>query len=338
MAQERFVGSLTANSDIQLILHSASTMKPYSVEKASPPMTRVISILEILEHILSHLDLQTLLVSAQRVNREWATLIKNSPTLQACLFLVPDEQAVGKTPNPLLAKAFPFCFEHLKLPPGATLPHISKTAPDGPAVIMDNVSMADIETFDSSQYIIARKDAFTRDYASWRKMLIQQPPIRALGYVVSTPILGDFEHAHKLLEVSKETDKPVTMEDLLYDTLCNDMLLAVMDGDTIDEKNCEKGMPEHAFRVLWHRVPGTLWSMIFSTPSSRAHDRVVATQIKHFGVVVEVITETRLKRETGFRPALVAVLDILFGTAFQGNSMSPERYERLERLMKFWKK
>src|SRR5437879_630808 len=70
---------------------------------------RVLSTAELLELILLQLDLRTLLTAAQRTCRYWKTLIRDSPSLQKYLFLMPDESA-PKSWNPLLAEAFPSFF------------------------------------------------------------------------------------------------------------------------------------------------------------------------------------------------------------------------------------
>jgi hypothetical protein len=165
-------------------------------------------------------------------------------------------------------------------------------------------------------------------------MLIQQPPIRALGYVVSIPWRartqpGRILHAHKRIPISPIHDDPITMEYLLYDTLHNDLLLEVLFSDTIDKKACEEGMPNIAFRVLWYHVPRSPRMNVNS-------EQVLAEQVAHYGVVVEVaVSCAEWERWVKFLPNLVTLLDILFGTAFQGRSMIAERVERLERLEKF---
>lgn len=54
-------------------------------------MTRVLATPELLECVLLHLDMRTLLVSAQRACRVWHELIATSPALQEALFFKPDD-------------------------------------------------------------------------------------------------------------------------------------------------------------------------------------------------------------------------------------------------------
>lgn len=90
-----------------------------SVHQRSSPL----EISELLESILLHIDEKTLLVSAQRVNKRWRDTVTSSPRLQKKLFLQPDESdATARDPrhNPLLAAAFPFCFDDLTANPHGT--------------------------------------------------------------------------------------------------------------------------------------------------------------------------------------------------------------------------
>lgn len=58
-------------------------------------MDEVLGTTELLEAILLSLDQRTLLVSAQRVNHTWHTLIQISTTLQQALFFRPSWQAMA---------------------------------------------------------------------------------------------------------------------------------------------------------------------------------------------------------------------------------------------------
>ncbi|KAJ5649798.1 uncharacterized protein N7484_003521 [Penicillium longicatenatum] len=128
---------------------------------------------EILEMILAQMDMRTLLTSAQRVSRSWFNLISTSPSIQKALFFTPikdSEWGIGaKILNPLLTetfvslfpakgKSYSCCFDICDLP----------MAKD--ALIMTR---------------FARKDA------SWRKMLVQQPPVSGIGLF---PLLSSRGH------------------------------------------------------------------------------------------------------------------------------------------------
>ena len=128
------------------------------IEKESA-MNKVMGIPEILEMILAGTDMRTLLTSAQWVCRNWASLIRNSPSIQKALFFIPIEDSewgVGeKIPNPLLGETFASIFP-------------AKNRPD------------DFQ-FDFGDFVMTRDDSamarFIRADASWRKMLVRQPPI-----------------------------------------------------------------------------------------------------------------------------------------------------------------
>lgn len=137
-------------------------------------MNQVLDSPELLEMILVQMDMRSLLTSAQRVCLHWASLINSSPSIQKALFFTPIKEsewgADEKTPNPLLAETFPSIF-----------PARGRT---------------DRFRFDFSDMAIT-KDAstmarFVRKEASWRRMLVQQPPIRTIGlFHISHGMVGD---------------------------------------------------------------------------------------------------------------------------------------------------
>lgn len=138
-------------------------------------MNQVLDSPELLEMILVQVDMRSLLTSAQRVCLHWASLINSSPSIQKALFFTAIKEcewgADENTPNPLLAVAFPSVF-----------PANGRT---------------DRFQFDFSDMAIT-KDAstmarFVRKEASWRRMLVQQPPIRTIGhYHITHGMAGDF--------------------------------------------------------------------------------------------------------------------------------------------------
>ncbi|KAE8154177.1 hypothetical protein BDV25DRAFT_136103 [Aspergillus avenaceus] len=115
---------------------------------------------EILEMILLSTDTQTLLTS-QRVCGLWRGLIKKSPHIQKALFLKPISEKAKKAQggeqitNPLLSEiVWPefFCRSlNMRYRPAHESHHFPKIDP-------------------------AREKAFLRPEASWRKMLLHQPP------------------------------------------------------------------------------------------------------------------------------------------------------------------
>lgn len=137
--------------------------------EATEPVTRevvttpVLATPEILEMILLQTDMRTLLTSAQRVCRAWLHLITKSPSIQKALFFTPmkdsDRGSDTKRINPLLADAFAPIF-----PPK-----------DGSEKHKFDFSNLNWTKDPSSMARFVRKDA------SWRRMLVQQPPLPELG-------------------------------------------------------------------------------------------------------------------------------------------------------------
>ncbi|KAI0554521.1 hypothetical protein F4679DRAFT_579544 [Xylaria curta] len=126
----------------------------------------VLQTAELLQEILLQLDMRTLLTVAQLVSRQWHALITSSPPLQRALYLKPIVQSSSPaTLNPLLVDAFPLWFQ-----------------------LADEVNtkrskMIRKEDFDSLPMAQeSRRPAFMHPSASWRHMLVQQPPSLRLGY------------------------------------------------------------------------------------------------------------------------------------------------------------
>ncbi|KAL2848779.1 hypothetical protein BJX68DRAFT_255799 [Aspergillus pseudodeflectus] len=125
-------------------------------------MRRALHTPEILEMILLQVDMRTLLTFGQRVCHAWKNLIRTSRFLQRALFFMPiqeSEWAAGeKTLNPLLAEAFPSIFPaKYKCDERFSIPQLP--------MAKDSEAMA----------IFGRRDA------SWRRMLVQQPPLSHIG-------------------------------------------------------------------------------------------------------------------------------------------------------------
>lgn len=125
-------------------------------------MSQVMLSPELLEMILVQMDMRSLLTSAQRVCHRWASLINKSPSIQKALFFTPikpPEWGTDSMQNPLLVDAFPSFFP-------------AKDRPDRFKFDFSNLAATRDET------AMAR---FVRKDASWRRMLVQQPPIENIG-------------------------------------------------------------------------------------------------------------------------------------------------------------
>ncbi|KAK6216401.1 GCR1-dependent translation factor 1 [Pestalotiopsis sp. IQ-011] len=188
----------------------------------NPAMTRVLATPELLECVLQHLDMRTLLVSAQCACRVWHELIATSPALQEALFFKPgglcgrgsaktrrkkgqgndvtmptdettttttttidgatadradDEEkhkkAVVVRKNPLLASVFPAWFEDYTRSPYHDA---------SPGAVLSSVSRVPEWSEFALQPFAAATDRVLRyRRASWRRMLVQQPPARYVG-------------------------------------------------------------------------------------------------------------------------------------------------------------
>lgn len=203
-------------------------------------METVFSTPELFESILFQLDMRTLLTSAQRVNHAWHDLIAESPSLQKKLFFKPDysirsdtsgvddeRKKAGRrkrTINPLLAELFAPLF------PGPW----PRTAEDERIESILNEFTQNYQSDDEeeededeeeernpplinhredilNEFPIARKrEALVRRGASWRRMLVQQPPSKSLGLLTATSAMGGSSLEHEVIEFSDDdssTDK-----------------------------------------------------------------------------------------------------------------------------------
>ncbi|KAK7985848.1 hypothetical protein PG988_003470 [Apiospora saccharicola] len=145
--------------------------------KAAPPCAArdfVFATPELLEIIFSFTTMRDLLTSGQRVCRLWKGVIDQSPRLQKHLFFQPEDEkkedldgtrmhranSPASSENPLLRRAFrEFFFPgHQQRSVRFQLPHLREL----PIADMKNGRQ--------------RHGAFVRAGASWRSMLVSQPP------------------------------------------------------------------------------------------------------------------------------------------------------------------
>ncbi|KAF8181147.1 hypothetical protein K438DRAFT_1415641, partial [Mycena galopus ATCC 62051] len=112
---------------------------------------------ELLELTLSHLPMRHLLITAPLVSKTWQA-ITLTPTPQRALFFLPDLTS-EPIQNPLLAQIFPPFFIH-----GGQ----SRSSWPGHASSIMSMSWS------------KAPDAFKRKEASWRRMLVMQPPAQTM--------------------------------------------------------------------------------------------------------------------------------------------------------------
>jgi hypothetical protein len=149
-------------------LNSSKTMASLTTEMGDKFAARsaVGGTRDLLDLILPHLDMRTLLIS-QRVSRLWRVAIQ-SPTIQKALFFHGDKGRTDRIINPLLLELFPLWF---RAPP-ASHPSTWADHCNQPQALR-HLPLADP----------ALNKAFTCREASWRRMLVQQPPLVRLGAV-----------------------------------------------------------------------------------------------------------------------------------------------------------
>ncbi|KAM5341227.1 hypothetical protein ACJ41O_015336 [Fusarium nematophilum] len=128
---------------------------------------------ELLEGILGHLDMQSLLF-IQRVCRQWRQIITESPYLQQQLYFKPiklNGTSTERRKNPLLQQHFQQLFENTS----SVDPRASRLRP----IILAKPGMSIADMRNGRK----RHKAFTRKEASWKNMLVTQPPIESILYL-----------------------------------------------------------------------------------------------------------------------------------------------------------
>lgn len=127
---------------------------------------RVFALPETTEAIFLLLSPRDLLVNVQRVNQAWHNTIKSS-IFQRLLFFEAWPQDLSRDPefSPLLVKAFPNFFTH-------TTEHDHYGSWPQESLARTDWASSD-----------ARIDAYQRKEASWRLMLVVQPPVKRMDII-----------------------------------------------------------------------------------------------------------------------------------------------------------
>ncbi|KAJ5100502.1 hypothetical protein N7456_006554 [Penicillium angulare] len=137
------------------------------------PERKALDLPEILENIFLHLDHQSLLTSAQRVCRYWHELV-SQPTLQKHLFFEPDWNCKETSTSELLVENFPLWF-----PCDSDQPDQSTDT-----TYVRTIDPCPLEEPSPYEFLPlaspGRNQFFMYENASWRRMLVQQPPIADL--------------------------------------------------------------------------------------------------------------------------------------------------------------
>jgi hypothetical protein len=129
--------------------------------EAETAVQRVLSTVELLSNILAHLTFRDL-VNVQRVSRSFRNTVATTPAIQEALFLRPTWDVTHSAPNPLLHELW---FRDDRDTRGPSSQWLDAT----------------LEEF-VSRRVPGEEDteALRRPEASWRKMLIVQPPVMRL--------------------------------------------------------------------------------------------------------------------------------------------------------------
>jgi hypothetical protein len=231
---------------------------------------------EITELILAHLDMRTLLVSATRVCQCWNSLISTSSTLQRALFYDADDDFTGdelgwdplasddcdgspRRPrfNPLLLQMFGGCFfdfgelhhfvrraESFYMMPSTPKPHSISSHDDHRYGRDYFLLKPEYENDEDCRRALEDRQRFTRPNASWRRMLVLQPPPRHLGVLRWDP--------------DDPWERPEKVEIALLD---KSAIGGLRMGELYDFVQHELCYPRHSekerlwFRMAWGRQP-----------------------------------------------------------------------------------
>jgi hypothetical protein len=166
-----FSSVLSWKLEISMISSAYPHPMDTQLSAASLATHQALAIPEILECILLHLPLRDILSSAQRVNTLFRGIIDFSVSLQTALFFKPSFPKIS-VPNPLLPYSSHSIFIDLRphaSPPFVSLKHLVDFPwPSDPGESLPQLSWSSW---------IKNKEVWERRGASWRRMLVVQPPI-----------------------------------------------------------------------------------------------------------------------------------------------------------------
>jgi len=145
---------------------------------------------ELLEIILSQLSFCDLLVSAQRVNRSFNAVIGRSQSIRKALFFLPSTKQTDPQPCPLMRASSTTRFVDRRVEDWVELQR--DLMKQGKTEYMNEwLDNTGLKPYNCKTASPARKEAMNRVDASWRKMLVIQPPIKEVhidsgkGWIVS---------------------------------------------------------------------------------------------------------------------------------------------------------
>lgn len=169
-------------------------------------MDAVISVPELLEVIFLYLDLTTLLASVPLVSKKWHDIVSTSPAVQQALYFRPVPttsssphksclygNGIEPVLNPLLIEKFGSCFFDFGPTSGflrrAESLYTLPWTPHHHVIARRGQRHVVARPFDEDPYMESEaelhRERFTRPGASWRRMLVSQPPPPHLGFLLS---------------------------------------------------------------------------------------------------------------------------------------------------------
>ncbi|KAK1621775.1 F-box domain-containing protein [Colletotrichum phormii] len=290
----------------------SKTQSPRAVEA-------VLAIPELLESILVQVDMRTLLVSASRVSKTWKAFMDGSTAVQQALFFkpvsvdisravihgledgdfssIPDQGAMpshttgDRLINPLLAEKFDKCF--FDFGPTYSCQRRANSfyelpwskSPEPIQTVQEywggwsQIKPAELDD-EAARYQDEARTRFTRRGATWRRMLVSQPPPPSLGYM-------RFDVCNLLLEAQKVASSLIQQPPSSFSsnaaetqTPCNGVRMGEL-YDMVQHAAGHHGRHSLWFRVLWGK-PTT--NFAFSHVKD-VFDRLMA----HTSVVVELM-------------------------------------------------
>ncbi|RYP77624.1 hypothetical protein DL771_000992 [Monosporascus sp. 5C6A] len=215
---------------------------------------------EMLEEILMHLDMRTLLTSAQGVNKTFYRLIVGSPRA---------DYSTTSIANPLLMEVFPFCLAHLGLGPGEHAPLLAKS----------ERAWNNALPFPSAEHIRANGQALWQTGRDLRRMLSTTPLCPVFGKSALILPMGQ-----RLYSGRSEPKPTIDAESTSAESLqvrMPDLLGVVLRPIKASVAGRPEGTLGQAVGVIWDRVP--LGSRCAAAESLRQRQSVSKVAVRNFG-------------------------------------------------------
>ncbi|CZT51776.1 uncharacterized protein RSE6_12968 [Rhynchosporium secalis] len=135
---------------------------------------RVLSTPELLEIVLSHLSFHNLLVNASRINHAFNGVIQGSPLIQKRLFFSPSFDQLLPQTCPALRYSSETRFVDRR-----SCKYDTDATEQVKRIMRDEwPDVSGFKPYNRKTASDTRKEAVRRENASWRKMLLVQPPVK----------------------------------------------------------------------------------------------------------------------------------------------------------------